>query len=178
MKPVFSKIFLVLCLFALVAGASAQQKLNFSDLPLIASPAPMPLGYGQLDWGNFFYVNPYGWSDAGTGFKLGPQTKDVAFIGGEFCNLAGNACFGTITDTRGFVAVSADVAGGYGPVAITVTAYNNGKFLGSVNYSIGSQLTKLKFPATWGVVTELSIQASGQAGDFVLYDLSLYTLGG
>jgi len=178
MKPVFAKIGLVLCLFALVAGASAQQKLNFSDLPLVNTPAQMPLGYGQLDSGNFFYVNPYGWTDAGTGFKLGAQGEDVAFIGGAFCNLAGNACYGTITDTRGFVALSADVAGGYGPVSVTINAYNNGKFVGAVNYTITSRLTKLNFPSKWGVVTELSIQASGQPGDFVLYDLSLFTLGG
>lgn len=178
MKPLLSKIGPVLCLFALMAGASAQQQLNFSDLPLVNTPAPMPLGYGQLNWANFFYVNPYGWPDAGSGFKLGAQGEDVVFIGGEFCNLAGNACYGTITDARGFVAVSADVAGGYGPAAITVTAYNNGKFIGTVNFPIGSQVSKLKFPATWGVITELSIQASGQPGDFVLYDLSLYTLGG
>ena len=178
MKSLISKIGLVLFLFALVAGASAQQQLNFSDLPLVKAPTPMPLGYGQLDWGNFFYVNPWGWSDAGAGFRLGPQGEDVAFIGGEFCNLAGNACFGTITYDRGFLAVSADVAGGYGPSSITVTAYYRGKFIGSVNYPIGSRITKLKFPGTWGVVTELSIQAGGQPGEFVLYNLSLYTLGG
>jgi len=178
MKSPFSKFCLVLGLLALAVSASAQQNLNFSDLPLVNSPAPMPTGYGQLTWGNFFYVNPYGWSEAGSGFKLGPQNEDVAFIGGEFCPLNGIACYGTLTDAQGFVALSAKVAGGYGPVSITATAYKNGKFLGSVNYSVASQVTTLKFPASWGVITELSFQASGQPGNFVLYSLSLYTLGG
>jgi len=178
MKSLFSKVCLVLGLLALAMSASAQQNLNFSDLPLINSPAPMPTGYGQLTWGNFFYVNPYGWSEAGSGFKLGPQGEDVVFIGGEICRLSGNSCYGTLIDTRGFVAVSANVAGGYGPVSITATAYNNGKFVGSVSYLVASQITTLKFPASWGVITEISIQAGGAPGDFVLYSLSLYTLGG
>jgi hypothetical protein len=178
MKPLFSKTCLVLCLLSLAVGASAQQKLTFSDLPLIDSPSPIPTGYGQLTWGNFFYVNPYGWSGAGNGFKLGPQGEDVAFIGGEFCRLSGNVCYGTLSDARGFMPVSANVAGGYGPVSVTITAYNNGSFIGTVNYSLTDEITTLNFPASWGVVTELSIQASGQSGNFVLYELSLYTLGG
>jgi hypothetical protein len=178
MKPLISKACLVLCLLALAVGASAQQKINFSDLPLVNTPSPMPYGYGHLDWGNFFYVNPYGWSGAGSGFKLGPEDQDVAFIGGEFCRLSGYACVGTLTDARGFVAVSANIAGGYGPVALLVTAYNNGKLVGSQSFTVANQISTVNFPVNWGIVTEISIQASGQPGDFVLYSLSLYTLGG
>ncbi len=33
---------LLACLLALALGASAQENLNFADLPLVSSPAPMP----------------------------------------------------------------------------------------------------------------------------------------
>lgn len=178
MKRLFSTLALTVCLLALVAGASAQQSINFSNLPLVNSPSPMPSGYGQLDWGNFFYVNPYGWSGAGPGYRLGPQGHDVAFIGGLFCRLSGDTCFGTLSSTRGFSLVSALVAGGYSPAAITVTAYNNGVYVGAQNYFVGMQMSNLKFPASWGIITQVTIQVTGQTGDLVLYSLSLYTLGG
>jgi hypothetical protein len=107
MKSLIAAVALAFCLLAGVVGASAQQNLNFANLPLVNSPAPMPNGYGQLDWGNFFYVNPWGWSGAGPGYKLGPQGVDVAFIGGKYCRLSGNSCTGTLTDPLGFVAISA-----------------------------------------------------------------------
>ncbi len=178
MKSLISTVGLTLCLLALVVGASAQATLNFSQLPLVDNPTPMPNGYGQLDWGNFFYVNPYGWSGAGPGYRLGPQGQDVAFVGGEFCRLSGNACFGTLSNTRGFMLVSANVAGGYGPAAITVNAYNNGSFIGTANYFVGTEMETLHFPSAWGVVTQIVIQVTGQTGDLVVYSLSLYTLGG
>ena len=36
----------------------------------------------------------------------------------------------------------------------------------------------LIFPQSWGVATEVVIQVTGVPDDFVLYGLSLYTLGG
>src|SRR5271166_1167276 len=111
-----------ICLLALAIGASAQEQLNFAQLPLVSNPAPMPNGYGQLSWGNFFYVDPYEWSGAGSGYKLGPQTGDVAFIGGEYCRLGGNTCNGTLSDAAGFQLLSAKVAGGFGPAGVTAIA--------------------------------------------------------
>jgi hypothetical protein len=170
---------LLACLMALAIGASAQQQLNFSTLPLVDSPSPMPSGYGQLTWGNFFYVNPYGWSGAGSGFQLGAQGQDVAFIGGQYCRLSGgNQCFGTLTDSLGFQLVSAKVAGGYGPAAITAIAYNNGAYVGTANFFVGTSMETLTFPASWGVVTEVSIEVTGETGDLVVYSMNLYTLGG
>jgi hypothetical protein len=169
---------LTLCLLSLVIGAGAQEQLNFSQLPLVNTPSPMPNGYGQFDWGNFFYVNPYGWSGAGSGYQLGPQGEDVAFVGGEFCRLSGYACFGTINNARGLQLVSATVAGGFGPTQITVTAYNNGTFLGSAQYFLTTQIRTLNFPASWGIATEVMFHVSGEPGSLVIYNLSAYTLGG
>jgi hypothetical protein len=90
---------LLACLMALAVGATAQEQLNFTTLPLVTSPSPMPNGYGHLDWGNFFYVNPLGWSSAGPGYKLEPEDGDVAFIGGAYCQLGPGQtiCFGTLS---------------------------------------------------------------------------------
>ena len=169
----------LLCVLALLTGASAQQNLNFANLPLVSSPAPMPTGYGELTWGNFFYVNPWSWSGAGPGYKLGLRNEDVAFVGGEFCRLSGaNTCYGTLVDSLGFQLISANVAGGYGSAAVTATAYKKGIYVGSENYFVGTGMQTLQFPASWGVVTEVQLQVTGATGDLVVYSLQLYTLGG
>jgi hypothetical protein len=176
MKRSISIICLTACLVVLAAGANAQQQLNFADLPLVNSPSPMPSGYGQLNWGNFFYVNPYGWSGSGPGYQLGAKGEDVAFIGGEACRLSGYTCFGTLSNAGGFELVSANAAAGFGPEAIIVNAYANGRFVGSANYFLTTEVRTLNFPSSWGVVTDVSIQAGGAPGDFVVYGLSLYTI--
>lgn len=169
---------LTLCLLALAVGANAQSILTFSDLPLVATPTLMPNGYGRIDWNNFFYVDPYEWSGSGPGYKHGPTGKDVAFIGGKVCRLYGDACYGTLNDVRGFELVSATVAAGFSSTQVTVTAYNNGVFVGTQSYTVTTDMQALNFPAAWGIVTEVVIQASGESGDLVVYSLSVYTLGG
>ncbi len=49
---------LLACIMTLALGASAQETLNFVDLPLVSTPAPMPDGYGGLNWSNISYVDP------------------------------------------------------------------------------------------------------------------------
>ena len=168
------------CILALALAATAQENLNFADLPLVGSPALMPNGYGQLNWTNIFYVDPSKWSGAGPGYKDGPIDQDVAFVGGKVCRLLQEVCFGSISSAGGptsFQAVSAVVAGGFGPTDITVTAYNNGKYVGSSFYILGTHTQTLNFPSSWGSITKLVFQTSG-GRDMVLYDLSAYLLGG
>ena len=69
---------LLACMLILALGATAQNQINFSDLPLGSTPALLPNGYGGLNWSNFFYVDPAEWSGAGSGYKLGPDRGDVA----------------------------------------------------------------------------------------------------
>lgn len=176
MKRSISIACVTTCLLALALSASAQQQLNFSQLPLVSSPAPMPNSYGQLSWGNFFYVDPFEWSGAGSGYKLGAQGQDVAFIGGEFCRLSGNTCYGTLSDSAGFQLVSAQMAGGFGPAAVTAVAYNNGAYVGSENFFVGTQMETVNFPSSWGLITEVTLQVTGQTNDLVVYSLSLYTV--
>jgi hypothetical protein len=171
---------LLTCVVALTFAAAAQENLNFATLPLIGTPAPMPNGYGQLDWTNVFYVDPGEWSGAGPGYKLGPSGEDVAFVGSKACRVLQEACFGTISSTGGrtsFQAVSAAVAGGFGPTEIKVTAYNNGEYVGSSFYTVDLRMQTLNFPASWGSITQLVFQTSA-GGDLVVYALSAYTLGG
>ena len=179
MKRLVTLISLLACAMALGTSAGAQENLSFANLPLLNTPSPVPNGYGQLDWGNnLFYVNPYGWSGAGPGYKLGPQGVDVVFVGARNCRLTGYACYGMLTDSQGFQLLSANVAAGFGPTTITVTAYNSGYLLGSANYFLTTQIQTLDFPASWGVATEVVIQVTGQPDDLVIYGLSLFTLGG
>jgi len=171
---------LLACILAMALAASAQENLNFAELPLVSSPTLMPNGYGQLNWSNIFYVDPGEWSGAGPGYKDGPFGQDVAFVGGKVCRLLQEACFGTISSAGGptsFQPVSAVVAGGFGPTDITVTAYNNGKYVGSSFYILGTQMQTLNFPSSWGSITQLVFQTPN-GGDLVLYDLSAYLLGG
>ncbi len=168
---------LLASLLALAIGANAQQLVNFSQLPLISSPSAMPNGYDQLNWGNFFYVDPFTWSGAGPGYQLGAQGEDVAFIGGEYCRLSGgNSCTGILSDSAGFELVSAEVAGGYGPAAVTAMAYNNGNYVGTKNFFVGTSAETVTFPSNWGIITEVSLQVTGQTNDLVVYNLSLYTI--
>lgn len=168
---------LLACLMALAIGAAAQDQLNFSNLPLVSSPSLMPNGYGNLDWGNFFYVDPFTWSGAGSGYKLGPQGEDVAFIGGLYCRLAGgNSCTGTLSSAGGLELVSVDVAGGFGPAAVTAIAYNHGNYMGTANFFVGTSRQTLTFPSSWGVVSEITLQVTGQTGDLVFYGLNAYTI--
>ena len=178
---------LVLLVFALalVIGATAQENLNFADLPLVSSPTLMPNGYGQLNWSNIYCVNPAQWSGAGPGYKDGPvggilRPQDVAFVGSKVCRVLQEACFGTISSPGGpisFQAISAVVAGGFGPTNITVFAYNNGNYVGSQFYALSTQAQTLNFPSSWGNITQLTFQTA-DGGDLVFYDLQVYLLGG
>jgi hypothetical protein len=171
---------LLACILVLAIGAAAQENLNFGNLPLVSAPTLMPDGYGQLNWRNIFYVDPDLWSGAGPGYKDGLAGKDVAFVGGKVCRLVQEDCFGTISSPGGptsFQVVSATVAGGFGPTNVTVTAYNNGQYVGSFFHILGTQMQTLNFPSSWGSITQLVFQTSG-GGDLVLYDLSTYLLGG
>jgi len=171
---------LLACILVLAIGASAQENLNFANLPLVSTPALMPNGYGRLNWTNIFYVDPSEWSGAGPGYRDGPISQDVAFVGGKVCRLLQEACFGSISSVGGptsFQAVSATVAGGFGPAAITVTAYRHGAYVGSEFFVVSTQTQTLNFPSSWGSITQLVFQTAA-GGDMVLYDLRAYLLGG
>lgn len=171
-------ICLSICFVFLAFGAQAQDQINFSNLPLVDTPSPMPAGYGRLNWANFFYVNPYAWSGAGPGFHLQSSSADVAFVGGEFCGLSGYTCTGSINFVTAFQLLTAQVAGGYGPTAVTVRAYRHGTFVGTQRYVVTPQVQNMNFPLSWGAITEVIFEVTGEPGSLVIYDLTKYDIGG
>jgi hypothetical protein len=168
-------LLLLFALLGLAVGASAQEIVNFSDLPDASSPSPIPDGYGNLNWAGFFYVDPYEWAGAGPGFKHGPLGKDVGFS--PYVCGGGSLCYGSINSTTGFQLISVHAAAGYaslgpGGSPLLVTAYYKGKYIGSQRFMMTTDVQELDFPPIWGIVTQVVFQ-----GSVVLYDVTAYTLG-
>ncbi len=143
-----TSLVLLICVLALAVGATAQEDLNFANLPQVSVRSPMPNGYGGLIWSNILFVTPSLWVGSGLGYRDGLAGRDVAFIGGRVCQLVQEACYGTISSAggpTGFQPVSATMTAGVGPksneitpgnlgqTSITVFAYNNGDFVGSAS---------------------------------------------
>jgi len=175
-------LLLLTCVLALALGATAQNQINFAQLPLVSTPAPLPNGYYGFNWSDFFYVDPERWSEAGPGYMLSPViNRDVAFVGDTGCTwrlpALHHTCNGTITANGpiSFQAVSATVAGGFGTTSITVLAYNNGNYVGASFYSLGTELQTITFPPSWGPITQLTFQTPA-GGDLVFYDLQAYLI--
>jgi len=174
---------LLTCVLALALGAAAQNQINFAELPLVKVPAPMPSGYYGFNWSNFYYVDPGLWSGAGPGYKNGLANQDVAFVDGAACDHLPpglhHSCSGSISVTssggmRGgvvaFQAVSASVAAGFSQTSFTVLAYRNGNYVGTSFYTVGTGMQTIYFPASWGIITELTFQTQA-GGDLVFYGL-------
>lgn len=167
-------LLLLFVLLGLAIGATAQETVNFSDLPLINSPSPIPDGYANLTWTGFFYVDPFQWNGAGPGFKHGPLGKDVGFAP-YACGSVG--CYASLSSSNGFELVNAHGAapyatGGPGESPLVVTAYYKGKYIGTQTFMMNTDVQELDFPPSWGIVTQVVFQ-----GSVVVYDLSAYTLG-
>jgi len=166
---------LLVLLLGLTIGASAQGTFNFSYLPDVSIPTPMPNGYGGVNWQGVFYVDPWEWSGAGPGFKNVQNTpgKDVAFSPYS-CGVI--TCFASISslDGKGFLLASATAAGGYASktaIPLLVLAYNHGQYVGTQTFMLTTDLQRLDFPASWGAVTQVVFQ-----GSVVFYDMTLEIL--
>ncbi len=166
---------LLVLLLGLAIGACAQGTFNFSSLPDVSIPTPMPNGYGGVNWVGVFYVDPWRWSGAGPGFKHIQNTpgKDVAFFP-YACISVG--CFASINsvDGRGFLFSSATAAAGYyskSPVPLIVRAYSNGKYVGTQTFMLTTDLQQLDLPPEWGPITQVVFQ-----GSIVFYDLTIEIL--
>ena len=164
-------------------AATAQQDLNFADLPLVSSPTLMPNGYGQLNWNNIYYVNPSQWSGAGPSYKdplrRASHSSRRDLRRRQNLPTAAGSCFGAITSASGpttFQPVSATVAGGYDPTNVTVPAYNNGNYVGACVPS-DHQDADPEFSGYLGQRPATVFQTDA-GGDLVFYDLQVYLLGG
>ena len=95
------------------------------------------MGYHSLNWSGVLYVDPFKATGMGPGFQHAGSIggTDVAFRPGV-CGVSG--CYGSITsaDSHYFQLVNATVAAGYSGGTLTVTAYDNGTYVGSQPYSL------------------------------------------
>ena len=165
-------------ILALALGVSAQT-VNFATLPPVFSPTALPNGYDNLDWSAFSYVAP-SWSGAGAGFEQGPSALNVAFMGGQLCELTEALCSGSMSyhaaaHALGFHPQSAIVAAGYHAETISVTAYKHGQFVGSHAYNLTTALQEIDFPVSWGSITQLVMETT--KGTVVLYALNIQSDG-
>jgi hypothetical protein len=181
MKKSLYLLIVNLMVVAMIAtAAQAQQQVNFSDLPLAASPTPVPLGYQSLNWANMFYVDPTLYTNGGPGYQNLLTHRDVVFVGGQFCAPLQSGCFGIISVPGGPIDIqvnSAIMSAGFENSNVTFNAYQNGTFKGSMTTKLSTIPSLVHFPVSWGAITELQILAN-QPGNVVLLDLSFYRLGG
>jgi len=179
----------IVAAFALFAGA--QDIIDFHDMPFAYAPSPMPDNYPQgmgLYWDNFSYVTPGLWSGAGPGFWVDPSSKptDVAFAGGVLCALT-VPCTGMIKMdpimaapfNKTFTPISIVLSAGWQDNRVTVTAYNNGKYVGTIVWRLTTKPTTYTFPAAWRV-TQLAFtpeylgnNAAIPEGSVVIYKFML-----
>jgi hypothetical protein len=154
--------------FILAMCASAQTYIDFSNMHLAATPSPMPDNYPgvpNLAWDNFLYVTPGAWKAAGPGFHVDPATQhnNVAFFGGAYCPAV--SCYGSIkmpvilvgpaTTVPNFQPISMMLSAGWKANNLTVAAYLNSKYLGSVVWKLTTIPQIQKFPPQWTRVTQL-----------------------
>ena len=166
---------LLVLLLGLAIGACAQGTINFSNLPDVSIPTPMPNGYGGVNWTGVFYVNPWEWDGSGPGFKHVPSNlgKDVAFAPYACGSVTCYASISTV-DGKGFLLVAATAAGGYYskiPVPLIARAYSHGQYVGTQTFMLTTDLQQLDFPSEWGAITQVVFQ-----GSVVFYDMTLQIL--
>lgn len=184
-------VLLVTFLVVMALCASAQTYIDFHQLPPAGAPTLMPDYYPEganLYWDNFYYVTPGLWTDAGPGFWVDPAThhNTVAFMGGPLCSLA-LPCTGSIKlipragALSTFTPVSISMTAGWTTNKVTVRAYNNSKFVGTVTWQLTNKPQAFVFPVTWKNVTQLvfapdfnlSPVVKGNAGSMVIYSFVL-----
>jgi len=184
-------VLLISFLAALALCASAQTYIDFHDMPMAVTPSPMPDLYPSgvnLYWDSFFYVTPGTWDGAGPGFWVGPNPHDVVFVGGPMCTLA-VPCSGSIKlnplqllpPVRFFTPVSITLSAGWLPNHVTITAFNNGTYVGAVTWALTTTPHTYQFPASWRHVSQLvftpefipSHAVYSQAGSTVIYSFIL-----
>ncbi len=185
-------VLLVVFVAALALCASAQDYINFSWMPVVNTPTPMPDNYPDgmyLFWDSFYYVTPGLWSGEGAGFWVDPATQHntVAFIGGPLC-LLDIPCSGSIKlspimmhpANKTFTPISISISAGWMANNVRVTAYNNSQFVGTVVWKLTTHPQTFSFPAAWNV-TQLvftpdlikSNTVYPKAGSMVVYSLLL-----
>jgi hypothetical protein len=160
------RIVLLIAFVAAVAlCAGAQTYIDFHQMPVAKTPSPMPDYYPDgmnLYWDHFFYVSPGLWSGEGPGFWVDPTTQHntAVFVGGPTCPIAAT-CVGTIkvasqrSALSTFTPMRIQMSAGWVPNKVTITAYNNSKFIGTTTVQLTTRPHIFTLPNVWHQVTEL-----------------------
>ncbi len=154
-------VLLVGFLAAMTLCASGQTYINFHEMPIASSPTLMPDNYPSgmnMYWNNFYYVTPGIWTGEGPGFWVDPSTQHntVVFMGGPLCALA-TPCTASIKLTPpntvygSFSPMNITLSAGWLPSGVTVLAYNNSTFVGSLRWQLTTTPQTFTFPAAWRV---------------------------
>jgi len=180
-------VILISFMAALALCASAQTYIDFSDMAMVKTPWPMPDNYPSgmyMNWDNFYYVTAGIWAGEGPGFQVLPTPKTVAFLGGPMCDIR-IPCHASIKligpNVAAFTPVSIQVAAGWLPSRVVVSAYSNGKFLGHTVWNLTTDLQTLSFPNAWSDLTEITFIPEfvptnsnyPKAGSLVIYKLAV-----
>ncbi|MGB8890060.1 MAG: hypothetical protein WCC87_25275 [Candidatus Korobacteraceae bacterium] len=183
--------------------ASAQQFVDFTQLPATGSPTAIPLGYGGLSWDAVEFVAAPLYDDAnlyigagtginsGRGFFTGNEAM-VAFGGGPMCYKKYSTVAGAVADgkvdkhicessisawnTSVFEVDTMEVSDGWDASGdfITLTAYNNGvKVNPQVQYKLSTTAQKLDLKANNWGPITELVIHPSPAGSFVIYTMQL-----
>ena len=187
-------VLLISFIVAVALCSGAQTLIDFHQMPIAGTPTVMPDYFPEgmnLYWDNFLYVTPGIWSGAGAGFWVDPSTRHntVAFFGGPLCTLA-VPCSASIKLNpivlaplnKTFTPVNITLSAGWYANNVTVLAYNNGKFVGSLRWALTTTPQAFTFPAAW-TVTQLVFtpdvinanSVNPNAGSVVIYTFTLMT---
>lgn len=177
-------VFLFAFLAAVALCAGAQTYIDFHQMPLAKAPSPMPDYYPDgmnLYWENFLYVTPGLWHGAGPGFWVDSavQHNTTAFVGGPTCPVAAT-CAGElkIAQQRSalstFTPITIQMSAGWVPNKVTITAYNNSKFVGTMTIKLTTKPQIYTMPNVWSQVTQLIFTPEAIPGNsVVIYSILL-----
>ena len=180
------RIGLLVCLvLATALFATAQQMMiDFSDMPTVNRPVPLPddypLGTG-MTWDALYYVSPNLWSGAGPGFTTGPDVR-VAFLGGDMCKQTPTICTASIklpvapNSTNSFQPISMNLSAGWANNQVVVIAYFHSQLVGQVTWNLTTDSQTFNFPSEWTQVTQLRFfpgPIQHASGSVVIYTFTL-----
>jgi hypothetical protein len=145
-------------------AATAQTVVDFSGLPPTGTPQAIPSGYGGMNWANFDYITEL----------LKHGTMNVAFP--AFFAGPGPAVttMAAVDSSNAFIVVGMAVSGEYN-TTLTLTAYNQGIYVGSQSYPLAPVLTPIRPPSSWGAITEIRFACADSHRKAAIFNLSSVT---
>lgn len=148
-------------LLSVSLAASAQHVIDFNSLPRTGTPLPIPSGYAGMNWGNMDYFTEL----------LVDNLRNVALPGrNSFAQT-----FSSTNPSQPFQLLGISVTGNSG-TTLTIYAYNNGVFVGSLSYGLSPFLPPIRIPDEWGSLTQVTLVCRDAQQRPAIFTLSSLTL--